>query len=146
MYGICFYLDANLRNSSGGRATYSSLGDSAGRLMGGASILMTRNLEGRRKRSAQKNITLMQVRWQNFGDDLRAERTRRGLTYRQFAQMTGVNFSTLARLESFYTPCNTETFMTLIIEMKKDPLDYICRRAVGFADWIKQTEPAEEAE
>ncbi|WP_413990856.1 helix-turn-helix domain-containing protein [Labrys okinawensis] len=101
---------------------------------------MTRNLAGRRPRSVQKNITLMQVQWQTFGDDLRAERTRRGLTYRQFAQLTGVNFSTLARLESFYTPCNTETFMTLVIEMGKDPRDYISRRLVGFANWIKQVD------
>lgn len=108
--------------------------------MDGTSIQMTRNLAGRRPRSVQKNITLMQVHWQTFGDDLRAERTKRGLTYRQFAQLTGVNFSTLARLESFYTPCNTETFMTLVIEMDKDPRDYISRRSVGFADWIKQAD------
>jgi predicted transcriptional regulator len=101
---------------------------------------MTHNLVGRRTRSVQKNITLMQVLWQSFGDDLRAERTRRGLTYRQFAQMTGVNFSTLARLESFYTPCNTETFMTLVMEMKKDPQEYITRRSVGFSDWIQQAD------
>ncbi len=103
-------------------------------------ISMKRNLSERRTRSVQKNITLMQVRWQDFGNDLRAERTRRGLTYRQFAQLTGVNFSTLARLESAYTPCNTETYMTLVLEMKKDPQDYISRRAVGFADWIQQVE------
>ncbi len=101
---------------------------------------MTRNLVGRRPRSVQKNITLMQVRWQAFGDDLREERTKRGLTYRQFAQLTGVNFSTLARLESFYTPCNTETFMTLALEMQKDPRDYLVRRSVGFANWIQQAD------
>lgn len=103
-----------------------------------ASTSKTRNLVGRRTRSAQKNITLVQVRWQDFGNDLRADRTKRGLTYRQLAQMTGVNFSTLARLENSYTPCNTETFMTLVLEMKKDPQDYISKRAVGFADWIQQ--------
>ena len=67
--------------------------------MDGTSIQTTANLAGRRPRSVQKNITLMQVNWQMFGDDLRTERTKRGLTYRQFAQHTGVNFSTLARLE-----------------------------------------------
>ena len=108
--------------------------------MDGTSIQTTANLAGRRPRSAQKNITLMQVNWQMFGDDLRTERTKRGLTYRQFAQHTGVNFSTLARLESFYTPCNTETFMTLVMEMGRDPRDYISRRSVGFADWIKQAD------
>jgi hypothetical protein len=103
-------------------------------------IFVPPNLAGRRTRSAQKNITIMQVNWQAFGDDLRIERTKRGLTYRQFAQATGVNFSTLARLESFYTPCNTETFMTLTHELKKDPRDYTSRRAVGFADWINQAD------
>jgi hypothetical protein len=108
--------------------------------MDGASISMTGKLAGRRPRSVQKNITLWQLNWQTFGDDLRTERIRRGLTYRQFANATGVNFSTLNRLENFYTPCNAETFMTLVMEMRKDPSDYASRRYAGFAAWIKQAD------
>lgn len=51
----------------------------------------------------------------------------RGLTYRQFGALTGVTFSTLARLESSYLPCNAETFVTLAVEMGRDPLAYVIR-------------------
>ena len=108
--------------------------------MNSTGIQMTSVLASRRPRSVQRNITLVQIQWKAFGDDLRAVRTGRGLTYRQFAQVTGVNFSTLARLENCYTPCNTETFMTLVVEMHKDPRDYMSRRSAGFAEWVKQVE------
>ncbi|WP_246683835.1 hypothetical protein [Labrys sp. KNU-23] len=49
-----------------------------------------------------------------------------------------MTFSTLARLESSYLPCNAETFMTLAVEMGRDPLAYAIRSNVGVAGLLVQ--------
>ncbi|WP_448951043.1 helix-turn-helix domain-containing protein [Labrys neptuniae] len=84
-------------------------------------------MQERPSRPFQKNATSLQIDWKRFGEDLRHARAARGLTYRQFGALTGVTFSTLARLESSYLPCNAETFMTLAVEMGRDPLAYAIR-------------------
>nr|WP_280870857.1 helix-turn-helix transcriptional regulator [Labrys sp. LIt4] len=95
-------------------------------------------MQERANRPFQKNSTSLQIDWKRFGDDLRKARAMRGLTYRQFGALTGVTFSTLARLESSYLPCNAETFMTLAVEMGRDPLAYAIRGKTGVSGGLAQ--------
>jgi transcriptional regulator with XRE-family HTH domain len=100
-------------------------------------------MQERPSRPFQKNATSLQIDWKRFGDDLRSVRAARGLTYRQFGTLTGVTFSTLARLESSYLPCNAETFMTLAVEMGRDPLVYVIRsNSAGAATLTRRTDAA----
>ncbi|WP_454812694.1 helix-turn-helix domain-containing protein [Labrys neptuniae] len=95
-------------------------------------------MQERASRPFQKNATSLQIDWKRFGDDLRSVRATRGLTYRQFGALTGVTFSTLARLESSYLPCNAETFVTLAVEMGRDPLTYAIRGSAGVSGVLAQ--------
>lgn len=95
-------------------------------------------MQERASRPFHKNATSLQIDWKRFGDDLRSVRAARGLTYRQFGALTGVTFSTLARLESSYLPCNAETFMTLAVEMGRDPLTYAIRSNASVAAALGQ--------
>ena len=95
-------------------------------------------MQERASRPFQKNSTSLQIDWKRFGDDLRNARAARGLTYRQFGALTGVTFSTLARLESSYLPCNAETFMTLAVEMGRDPLAYAIRGSASASGVLAQ--------
>jgi transcriptional regulator with XRE-family HTH domain len=86
----------------------------------------------------KKASPVLRIDWQGFGKDLQRERERRGLSFRQFEELTGVNYTTLCRIERLHQPCGSEVFMTLAAAIGKDPKSYTTKRAERFAEWIKQ--------
>jgi len=98
----------------------------------------------RQRAKYSKARPLLQIDWNRFGDDLRRERERRGLSMRQFGALTGAAFATIDRIERTHQPCGSEVFMTLAAMIGKDPRSYTSKRPERFEDWIKRPEQLAE--
>ena len=98
----------------------------------------------RQRAKYSKARPLLQIDWQRFGDDLRREREKRGLSMRQFGALTGAAFATIDRIERTHQPCGSEVFMTLAAMIGKDPRSYTTKRPERFEDWIRRPEQLAE--
>ncbi len=86
----------------------------------------------------QVKATALEIDWLRFREDVRRCRTELGLSVRQFAVLTGINYSKISRIESGagQLGCNAEIFLSLTQTIGKSPLLYTRKRRERLASWV----------
>ena len=71
------------------------------------------------------SLTKNKIDWNRFALDLRSFRTSHNITCRHMSRLTGVNFNVISRVELGKIHCSADAFVTLALEIEKNPLDYV---------------------
>ncbi len=67
------------------------------------------------------------IDWEKFALDLRKFRSRKKISCRQFADMSGISFSSISKLELGRSHCSAEAFFTIVHLIDADAEGYVIR-------------------